>query len=116
VTIADGRIAALARHVLEAAGCCVAITSVPGDADLWLLEPTAATFALARQWKAARGAQSRKGKRGAAAVEGKRLILLARPSPAEAARWANFHPDTIINEVSDFEALRAAVARALASL
>jgi len=44
VTIADGRIAALARHVLAAAGCCVAMTSVPGDADLWLLEPTASTL------------------------------------------------------------------------
>ena len=116
VTIADGRIAALARHVLEAAGCCVAMTGVPGGADLWLVEPTATTFALALQWKAARGAQSRKGKGGAAAVEGKCLILLGRPSPADGARWANLHPDTIINEVSDFEALRAAVERALTSL
>ena len=49
-------------------------------------------------------------------MEGKRLILLGRPSPAEAARWANLHPDTTINEVSDFEALRSAIARALASL
>lgn len=128
VTIADGRIAALVRHVLEAvggSGCAVTVNSspvVPSDTDVWLVEPSAAALPLARRWIAAKGAQPRGrkgGRAGGRKTRGERgrrcLILLGRPLPADAARWATLHPDTIIHEVSDFEALRAAVARTLTS-
>ena len=94
VTIADGRTAAMARHVLEAAGCEVVTADAspqPGDAQVWIADAGAAKRAEA----AARRKSGRvAGTRGACAKRGG-------------------HGTVTIDAGSDFDSIRAAVARAL---
>jgi PAS domain S-box-containing protein len=120
VTMADGRIASLVRHVLEAAGCVVTLSAEPAMTDLWLVEPSEKALRRARAWRSGKGERVRRG--------GRPLILLGRPhdtgpsgwakaggAGATSARltWVDFEPH-IIDDPSDFEAVRAAVGRAMA--
>ncbi|CAG0957353.1 two-component system, NtrC family, sensor kinase [Phycisphaerales bacterium] len=64
VTIADGRIAAMARHVLEAAGCEVATADAPGDVQVWVADARAAK----------RGGTKSRKRSGARAMRGPVII------------------------------------------
>lgn len=98
ITLADGRAAALIRHLLEAAGVRIAVDSDPTDADIWILEPTKAGLAGARVWRArhAHGA----------------LVLFGTVAGESARGWAALHAVTI-EDPDDLDAIGAALHRAI---
>ncbi|MGE3507865.1 MAG: nitrogen regulation protein NR(II) [Vicinamibacterales bacterium] len=98
ITLADGRAAALIRHLLEVAGVRVAPGSDPTDADIWVLEPTKAGLSGARVWRAHHPHGG--------------LVLFGRAESDPAREWNSLYPVTI-EDSSDLDAIGAALSRAI---
>lgn len=98
ITLADGRAAALVRHLLEVSGARVAPGSDPTDADIWVLEPTKAGLSGAKVWRT----QHPHGE----------LVLFGRPGAGSTRAWNSLHPVTIDNR-DDVNAIGAALGRAI---
>jgi len=99
VSLSDGRAASMAIHLLSAAGADARAAVSPGDADIWVMDAAPDSIRRAFAWRA----QHPRG----------RLVLFGRPATAALRRWQSLHPVTIFDP-NDFEAMRAALARALA--
>jgi signal transduction histidine kinase len=98
VSIADGRAAALVRHVLAGSGARVRTDQSPAGAEIWIADPASATPNDVKTWR-------RKHPRG-------RFVLLGKPAPRSAEAWSRLSPLTIDNP-QDFESVRAVLGRAL---
>lgn len=101
VSLADGRTAAMVRHVLEVAGVRTELSSDPGDAGIWVTDPTTAAVGKARVWR----------KRH---PEG-RLVLFDGPDRGSIRAWARLQPVTI-KDRDDLAAIRIALGRAAGGL
>ena len=97
VSLADGRAAAIVRHVLGVAGVRAELGSDPAEADIWITDPTAAGVGRAQAWRKRR-------------PEG-RLVLFGKPDRGSSREWALLHPVTIENR-DNLSAIRAALTRA----
>jgi signal transduction histidine kinase len=100
VSVGDGRVAGLIAHLLESSGASAQRGDDPATASIWVVDPAASRLDAARAW--------RRGK-----PEG-RLVLFGRPDPAMVQSWRSLNP-LIIDAPDDFEAVRAALNRALSS-
>lgn len=100
ITIADGRAAALVRHVLESSGASIVPEARRADAEVWVTDPAATRLAEITAW---RSDDPRR-----------RVVLLGAPDGSQAPAWRRVNP-LIIEAVDDFEAVRAALVRAVTS-
>jgi PAS domain S-box-containing protein len=98
LTIEDGRVASVLEHILEVSGCAAVRAADPGDADLWLVEPTRERLPTAKAWV--------KGRPGA------RLVVFGRPSARATPAWKRL-ATVIIENTGDLDAVRTALGRAL---
>jgi len=100
ISVRDHRTAALISQVLLKAGLTVkpADGRGPGDADLWVTEPSPAALAAARRWR----------KRHARRT----VVLLGAPPKKMQNQWASLSA-VIIDPVDDFEAIRHTLGQAI---
>jgi signal transduction histidine kinase len=98
VTLSDERAADLVRHLLEVAGIRLAAQSSPGEANIWVIEPTKGNLGNAIAWRAQRP-------RGV-------LLVLGKPGPGSARGWRSLRAMTI-ESPNDLNEVRAAVGRAI---
>ena len=97
IAVADGRAASMIRHMIEA--CGIKVTSElhgSGDPAIFVFDPTSANLREAARWMARR-------------PDG-RIVLLGSPTSKKAA-WLRLRPFTI-DDASDLEAVRTAIAKA----
>jgi PAS domain S-box-containing protein len=100
VSLRDGRAAALIRHVLEVSGMTVRADNDHSGADLWVVDPGASNVDAARAWRA-------KHPQG-------QVVLFGRPDARAGTAWGTLSPPpVIIEDTGDFEAVRAALGRAI---
>lgn len=93
ISLPDGRAASLIRYLLEGAGFLIQDKD-PGNAGLWILDPTAVSLKIAEAWH-------RHNPRG-------RLVLFGPPAADTLDAWNRLNPVTI-QARDDFEAMRAAL-------
>lgn len=98
VTLKDERAADLVCHLLGVAGVRVEARSSPGDANIWVVEPTKGNVESAMAWRTLRP-------RGV-------LVLLGKPGPGSGRGWRSLRPVTI-ESPNDLNEVRAAVGRAI---
>lgn len=98
ISLADGRAAAMVRHVLEASGVRANLGSDPVEADIMVTDPTARGLGPAKAWR-------RRHPQG-------RLVLLGSPDRSSSREWALLRPVTI-KDRNDLGAIRAALAGAV---
>jgi hypothetical protein len=98
ISLEDGRVAALVRHVLEVSGTPVRADGDAGRADIRVVDPASADMGEVRGWR-------KNHPRG-------RLVLFGRPDARSAAAWGAIGP-IIIENPDDFDAVRAALARSM---
>lgn len=99
IRIGDGRAASLVRSLLEAFGANVNGGTDLHEADIWVVDPSAADVSEARVWRSKR-------------PQG-RLVLFGRPEPPGAAGWHALQALTI-EDPSDLEAVRTTLGLAIA--
>jgi PAS domain-containing protein len=95
--LADGRFAAMIRHLLDAAGARAG--EEPAYADIWIADPADTDLREVKSWRLEQ--------------EDARLVLFGAPDRAFAREWESLEP-VVIEQRDDFEALRAGLGRALA--
>jgi PAS domain S-box-containing protein len=95
--LADGRFAAMIRHLLDASGARAG--EEPAYADIWIADPADTDLREVKSWRLEH--------------EGARLVLFGAPDRAFAREWESLEP-VVIEQRDDFEALRAGLGRALA--
>jgi hypothetical protein len=101
ILIADGRAAALIRHILESSGVPVRANTDPFSAEIWVVDPVTISLTDVKRWQEKR--------------PGGRLVLFGRPPTGAAKLWEPLNPVTI-ESPGDFEALRAVLGQTVASL
>jgi signal transduction histidine kinase len=99
ITIANGRAAALIRHLLESGGTPVRPDADAAKARLWVVDPAVAGLDDVKSWRTN--------------VPDGRLVLFGTPGPDKREAWLALDPVSIDNP-DDFESLRSALNRALA--
>jgi hypothetical protein len=99
VSISDGRAASLVRNLLDAGGAQAEPGEDPSAADIWVVEPSAATLVDATAWRADRPLG--------------RLVLFGRPARQSGAEWQALDPVTV-EDPDDLDAVRAALGAAMA--
>jgi len=97
IRVPDGRAASLIRHILEVSGAKVNEGDKLGDARALVIDPAAADIREVRRWRKEH-------------LDG-HLVLLGRPRSA--GLWRPLKPVTI-EDPSDLEEVRSALARAIA--
>lgn len=98
ISVDDGRAAAILQHVLTASGVRAARTQSPGNADLWIVEPSAGNVDVGRRWLG--GGSCR------------RVVLFGRPPAKMERAWRALNPVTIDNP-RDLDEVRLALGRAI---
>jgi signal transduction histidine kinase len=98
VRLKDQRAADLVCHLLEAAGVRVVARSNPGNANIWVMEPTKGNLESAMAWRTRRPLGV--------------LVLLGKPRSGSPREWQSLRPVTIENP-NDLNEVRAAVGRAI---
>lgn len=98
VMLNDERAADLIRHLLEAAGVRLAAQSKPGNANIWVMEPTKGNLESAMLWRSRRPMGV--------------LVLLGKPAAGSVRGWRSLRPVTI-EHPDDLNAVRAAVRHAI---
>ncbi|MFG0326646.1 MAG: nitrogen regulation protein NR(II) [Phycisphaerales bacterium JB037] len=96
----DDRVAMLLRQMLEAGGIAVSSLTDTGNPRILIVEPQDSLFQRIALWRT-------RAPRG-------ELILLGRPEPDSIDAWQALRPQ-IIADPEEFDALRRAIARAIAS-
>lgn len=100
LTMADGRAAALVRQIVESAGATLH-EGVPGDGErVWVVDAGGTAPEIVCKWKEA--------------ADGTCVVLIGKPPPRVAAAWRALAP-IVVYDPANFEALRAAIGRAIAA-
>lgn len=102
VTVKDRRVTALISRILLALGFHVRPSEGvgPGDASLWVTEPTPAALTATRKWRKAHDERT--------------LVLLGSPTTSAMPRW-NAQRPVIIDPSDNIEAIRFTIERAFES-